>query len=657
MTFLQDIPIKRKILVITVSISGAMMLLSLALLFGFQVVNFRKGYERDAAAISELIANNSTAALSFADQSGATELLISLRAKPSIVGAVLLDADGTTFARYGSAAGIKFNTLPQDPGFKYVDGYLLRTQPVELNRKRVGTLFTLSDYQSALNELLEFYALMACGIIPVAFWLAVFLTNRLSRIVADPVVNLAKTARDVAEVHDYSVRTPLNGRKDELGALAGAFNHMLSEIERQRHDLALSQRKLESLVNSIDGIVWEWNPKTNKFTFASLQSGRILGVSADQWTDDSQFWQTSVHYEDISNAVAARSDAVAKRQSYQQEYRMLSADKRTVWMRESGAILVENGEVSAVRGILQDITEQKKSARRLEELNRELIDASRQAGMAEIATGVLHNVGNVLNSVNVSATLLVEQVKKSELATLRKVVDLVKEKNGSLADYLTNDPKGRIVPQFIGQVTDQLQREREIFAKELNHLSKNVEHIKQIVSTQQSYAKVAGVMEKISLQSLVEDALQINSASILKSGIHVVREFNQAPMIILDKHKTLQIIINLIRNARHAVDEACPPEKKLTISIAGTNSGASVKVSDNGVGIPSENLTKIFSHGFTTKRNGHGFGLHLGALSAKEMGGSISVSSDGPGRGATFTLELPLNCSKKGDLAVSQTAR
>jgi len=114
------------------------------------------------------------------------------------------------------------------------------------------------------------------------------------------------------------------------------------------------------------------------------------------------------------------------------------------------------------------------------------------------------------------------------------------------------------------------------------------------------------------------------------------------PPITVEKHKVLQILVNLIRNAKHACDESGRKDKQVTVRIAKGGGRITVSVTDNGVGIPPENMTRIFNHGFTTRKDGHGFGLHSGALAAKEMGGSLSVTSDGLGHGATFTLELPV---------------
>jgi signal transduction histidine kinase len=298
---------------------------------------------------------------------------------------------------------------------------------------------------------------------------------------------------------------------------------------------------------------------------------------------------------------------------------------------------------------LQDQVAAKERAHtELAQAQQSLMLASRQAGMAEVATGILHNVGNVLNSVNVSATLLRDQVRKSETHSLLKVAELLKQRNGDLEAFLTSDPKGKLIPEFIIQIAGQLQNEQKKNSHELERLAKNVAHIKDIVAMQQSYARVAGVVEKVAPASLVEDALQINSEELTRHGITVIRQFEAVPLLMVDKQKVLQILINLVLNAIYALDECTRNEKRLILTIAKTDPECvMVRVEDNGIGIPPENLTRIFSHGFTTRPNGHGFGLHLGALNAREIGGSLSAASEGVGRGATFTLILPMSPPSK----------
>ena len=290
----------------------------------------------------------------------------------------------------------------------------------------------------------------------------------------------------------------------------------------------------------------------------------------------------------------------------------------------------------------KEVSERKQAEEQLKETHKQLLVVSRQAGMAEVATSVLHNVGNVLNSVNVSSTLVANQVRQSKVGNLAKVCDLIQNHNRDLADFLTNDPKGRQVPGYLNALVEHLDQEQNEMLAELESLRKNIEHIKDIVSMQQSYAKVSGVSEKLKVPELIEDALRMNADALERHNVKVVLDFPpQLPEILIDKSKVLQILVNLVRNAKHACDDSGRPDKQLTLRVANGDNRIKISISDNGIGIPAENLTRIFNHGFTTRRNGHGFGLHSGALAAKELGGSLTAFSNGVGQGATFALEVP----------------
>jgi signal transduction histidine kinase len=262
--------------------------------------------------------------------------------------------------------------------------------------------------------------------------------------------------------------------------------------------------------------------------------------------------------------------------------------------------------------------------------------------MAEIATNVLHNVGNVLNSVNISAGLILEGVKKSKVAGLARVVSLLDAHADHLGEFMTVDPHGKHVHAHLAQLSRHLTATQESVADELGSLQRNVEHIKEIVAMQQNYARFGGVREVLDLVSLVDDSVHINELSLARHGVSVVREYEPVLPVNVEKHKILQILVNLVRNAQQACQESDRKDKQITVGVANAQNGVKISVRDNGVGIPLENLTRVFHHGFTTRENGHGFGLHSGALAAKEMGGSLTVHSDGPARGAVFILELPL---------------
>ncbi|MFB0553893.1 MAG: PAS domain S-box protein [Phycisphaerae bacterium] len=302
----------------------------------------------------------------------------------------------------------------------------------------------------------------------------------------------------------------------------------------------------------------------------------------------------------------------------------------------------EDGQIMASVHIAKDITERKQAEAELKAAQEKLIETAHRAGMAEVAADVLHNVGNVLNSINVSTTVIREKVTSSELANLEKVASIINEHTDDLGTFLTEDPQGKHIPVYLTEVSKCLTDEQTDIIDKLKVLTENVQHIKDIVGMQQDYTKVSGVEVQTSLSKLVEDAIQINSAGLERHGTRLIREFEELGDVEIDKQKALQILVNLINNAKYALSSSNREEKLLTIQIyKHCEDRFRIEVADNGVGISEDNLTKIFSYGFTTKKDGHGVGLHSSALAAKEMGGTLTVYSDGVGQGATFTLELP----------------
>jgi signal transduction histidine kinase len=313
--------------------------------------------------------------------------------------------------------------------------------------------------------------------------------------------------------------------------------------------------------------------------------------------------------------------------------------RRTI-VSSAQRLIGQAGQPLGALAVIEDITERRLAEAELERVHSQLLVASREAGMAEVATNVLHNVGNVLNSVNVSASIVAERIKKSKCSGLARVAALLQEHAADPTAFLTG-AQGRHLPVYLQELAAALLAERDTAIAELEDLRANVEHIKEIVAMQQNYAKVSGFIELLPLEKLVEDALQMNAAAFERHRVRVVRSFESVPNVRVDKHKVLQILVNLLRNAKYAMDATTERRLDLRIERAGTET-VRIIVRDTGCGIPEENLTRIFSHGFTTKKDGHGFGLHSGAIAAKEMGGILTAESEGAGRGATFMLELPI---------------
>ncbi len=329
--------------------------------------------------------------------------------------------------------------------------------------------------------------------------------------------------------------------------------------------------------------------------------------------------------------------------------RKIFPDGRTVWLSMTKlALRDEHGEIIGTFGVSRDITHARQLSEELGVAQKSLVEASRTAGMAEVATGVLHNVGNVLSSLNVSAAMIGTGLRSSKAESLAKVVALLREHRSRLGAFLAEDPKGRKVPGFIASLAAHAVSERERLLAEIGSLQKNIDHIKEIVTMQQAYATAVGHVEPLAAETLMEDALRMNSGALVRHDVSVVREFSFTSAVLGEKGKILQILVNLIRNAKYACDDGPHSEKVITLRLepapaSGPEANGRVRfvVRDNGVGIPAENLTRIFAHGFTTRKHGHGFGLHSSANAAREMKGTLIASSEGPGLGAAFTLDLP----------------
>ena len=334
--------------------------------------------------------------------------------------------------------------------------------------------------------------------------------------------------------------------------------------------------------------------------------------------------------------------------SYSLQKRYVRKDASAVWVHVTAALVRDaDGQVICAVGFLEDISDLRQREAEVERIHGQLMEASRQAGMAEVATNVLHNVGNVLNSVNVSATLAIDRLKHNRIEGLARAATLLREHSDNLSAFLSNDERGRQLPKYLSALSEHINAGQCAILEELEALRKNIDHIKDTVSMQQNYARRCGLTETVDVQDLVEDSLRMNTGALTRHHVELRRDFSPVPPVTVDKHKVLQILVNLVRNAKYACDESGRPDKEMCVRIEEQGSSVLISVIDNGVGIKPEHREQLFTHGFTTRQSGHGFGLHSAALAATELGGTLSVHSDGVGSGATFTLKLPLSVATR----------
>ncbi len=459
---------------------------------------------------------------------------------------------------------------------------------------------------------------------------------------------LSDLARGASRVAGGDLDSPVPVRsQDELGRLATAFNDMQLDLRRriEERDSALRDARFRTVSEAAPVAIAEVDG-----------AGRMLYVNR-RWLEltgsgpgSSSPWTDLVQVDDRLRVTRLQLDDGGA----PEEVRVVRGDA-AVWVSAQMARL--DGD-AADRHIvaLADITAQKKAIARAEQLSRELMTVSRKAGMAEISAGVLHNVGNVLSSVLVSATTLGEVLRQSRVSGLVKAAGMLDERRDDLAAFLSTD-RGKLVVPYLVQVAAHIVEEMESAQNDLTRIEKGIEHIRAIVTSQQSYAKSGALSEQLRLSEVLDDVLKLNSSRFDKHEVRIVRRLEADPPLVTDRHKAMQILINLISNALHAVkgversDVEARVENSITITMRSTSAGnLAVEVADTGVGIAPENLARIFEYGFTTRKEGHGFGLHSSALTAQELGGRLRVTSEGVGRGAAFTLELPVP-------AVGQAAR
>ena len=426
--------------------------------------------------------------------------------------------------------------------------------------------------------------------------------------------------------------------KEEDNLLHAVAEWLGSIAERKKAEEKL--QLFRNLIERSNDCIFAVEPRWGRFLDANNRACDSLGYTRKELLDmmtikdieksilDDSSWQKEVEKLKLNNDIVKQG-----------QYRRKDG---TTFFVETSLKLVTREKQDYIIAIARDITERKRAEAKLKAAQEKLLDTAREVGMAEVATGVLHNVGNVLNSVSVTAESVQKRVRNSKISYLSDVVSLLDEHTDELGTFISSEERGKKIPAFLTNLSKELIDEQERCLESLEALTKHVQHVAEIIQLQQSNSKVKGLIEPTSIAELVEDTLKINAEALSQHRVEVERDLEDLPTLLLDRHKVLQILTNLVSNAAHALSETGREDRVLKIHVKeGKNGHLRIDVSDNGMGIAQENLTRIFEHGFTTRKTGHGFGLHSTALSANELDGSIIAHSDGPGKGAVFTVELP----------------
>jgi signal transduction histidine kinase len=280
------------------------------------------------------------------------------------------------------------------------------------------------------------------------------------------------------------------------------------------------------------------------------------------------------------------------------------------------------------------------SAARLDEHAHDFARISRLAGMAENATNVLHDVGNTLNVVKTSTACLEAAQTGHPAGDLQRLVELLQPHRDELSQFFATDPRSSRIYPFLEALAGSSAAHTNAAAVEIARLQASVEHIELIIRRQQQIAGGVGDSEPCAVADLVAGALGLSS--LAGAGAHVDVECSVDPglQVAVDRHRALQILVNLLENAAEAVAGGNRAPRIRIRARMSAPGAVVVEIADNGSGIAADVVDRVFSRGFTTKPHGHGFGLHGSFVLAQAMGGELSFVSEGAGHGATFCLRL-----------------
>lgn len=273
-----------------------------------------------------------------------------------------------------------------------------------------------------------------------------------------------------------------------------------------------------------------------------------------------------------------------------------------------------------------------------------IAESIRYIEISEIAAHVLHNMGNVLTSINVAASILHEKLSRSEMGELKHLSHLLSQHEKNLLSFFSENPKGKFIVPFIQKLAEKWLSEKEALMQEIHEIKQKIDVVKKIVHSLEMTGRSKGFVETIQIAEIIDEALAINNALIHEIGVTIEKQLSELPMIPIDKMKILQILVNLIKNGLEALRESTQNHKFLLLK-ARMHEGKKfqIEIIDNGKGISQGDLNKIFTYGFTTKAENHGLGLHSSALLTKELGGTLTINSLGLQKGATVILQLPYN--------------
>ena len=457
----------------------------------------------------------------------------------------------------------------------------------------------------------------------------------------EPMISARYRRRDTDGSLRY-VQTYQRFFYDEQGKAVRALgaNIDITESSRRQAELEALSIRFGIATRAAQAGVWEWQESNNELWWNDTMYA-IYGVPADQFALRHNAVIAMIHPDDLPHAQAAWDEALSDTNQLRVQFRVVHPDGRVVHL-DSLAAVITDSHTSHRRlvGITLDISDRVEAEQRERQLQTQLREASHQSGMAEVAIGVLHNVGNVLNSLGISSFTAQARLRGWQFDRVERVAAMLESHRGALDEFLVNDPRGRNLPEYLAALGAQMKRDGQGLQVEIDAINGHVQYLREIVQAQQSYARGGGSQEAVNVRELVESAVRLKGQELKR--MELTREVAEGAEVWTDRYKLLQIVVNFIANACDAVAAQESGARQIRIRAAIESEQLEISVEDSGVGIAADVLPRVWEFGFTTKAHGHGFGLHSSAVAAQQLGGSIAAESAGPGRGARFSVRIPV---------------
>ena len=462
---------------------------------------------------------------------------------------------------------------------------------------------------------------------------------RSNQSVAAELINYAKDGRR------YWVGMKIEPLFASNGELEGfmAIEADITERQEERQTIERLTRHFDVATRAARVGVFE-RDATFEIVWWSEMMWEIFGQDPSTFVPSNEAWLQLIHPDDLERIRQEVQQFKQELAAVNMQYRIIRPDGELRHIQSIGAPAeLQNGSVQRVGGITLDVTERVHAKEREQALQAQLRESSHRAGMAEIATGVLHNVGNVLNSLGIANSTAQRELKASRFEQLQQATALLRNNRETLAAFLTSDERGRHLPDYLPALSAQVSLNSRAVQAELATTEQLLNHLNDIISAQQELARIGGQYEYVHLSELIETALLVQSADLAQ--IEVTRAYEDLPPVSSDRHKLLQILVNLISNARDAIEAGAGGRGRISLKLAREGDLALLTVEDSGTGMSPDVLARLWQFGFTTKKDGHGFGLHNSANAAHEIGATLSAHSDGIGQGSRFILSLPISDS------------